>query len=236
MTSHFTKAALIGASFSMLAGCAWWDRTFGTNFTGDNPPVESASLDGGSTAAPDGASSTTTTATGGATAATQTTPAGDSYEQQEIVDEVSRFFGITAEAAGQAVERIFRENGRPVGYIRGEEVAAAVGVGVRYGEGNLTLKNGQTRKVFWQGPSIGFDTGANASKSFTLVYGLTAPDQIYQRFPGVEGSAYFIGGVGVNYQRNNNITLAPMRAGVGLRAGANVGYLAYTRERNIVPL
>jgi hypothetical protein len=107
---------------------------------------------------------------------------------------------------------------------------------VRYGEGNLTLKNGATRKVFWQGPSVGFDTGANASKVFTLVYGLNDADKIYQRFPGVEGSAYFVGGVGVNYQRSGDITLAPMRAGVGLRAGANVGYLAYTRERSVVPL
>lgn len=237
MSSHFAKAALIGASFSMLAGCAWMDRTFGTNFTGDNPPTATASLDGGSaTAAPDGASSSSTMTTGGATASTSATTTTQGYEQQEIVDEVSRFFGITAAAAGQAVERVFKENGRPVGYIRGEEVSGAVGVGVKYGEGNLTLKGGQTRKVFWQGPSIGFDTGANASKVFTLVYGLNDADRIYRRFPGVEGSAYFIGGVGVNYQRNDEVTLAPMRAGVGLRAGANVGYSSYTRERGVLPL
>ncbi|MDX2235906.1 MAG: DUF1134 domain-containing protein [Hyphomonadaceae bacterium] len=158
------------------------------------------------------------------------------YEQAEIVSAVADFFGITAEAAGEAVERIFRDNGRPTGYVRGEEAAAAIGVGVRYGEGTLQLKNGQTRKVFWQGPSIGFDTGANASKVFTLVYGLGDADRIYQRFPGVEGSAYLVGGVGVNYQRADNVTLAPMRAGVGLRAGANIGYLAYTRERSLLPL
>lgn len=160
----------------------------------------------------------------------------ETYEQAEIVSAVSDFFGITAAAAGQLVERVFRENGRPTGYIRGEEVSAAIGVGLRYGEGNLQLKNGQRRKVFWQGPSVGFDTGANASKVFTLVYGMSDGDAIFQRYPGVEGSAYFVGGVGVNYQRANNITLAPMRAGVGLRAGANVGYLHYSRERNILPL
>jgi hypothetical protein len=238
MTSNFAKAALIGASFSLVAGCAWMDRTFDTNFTGETPPDSSASLDGGSSAAsPTGASSSsTTTATAGAAATPTAAQTQGTYEQQEIVDEVARFFGITAEAAGQAVERVFRENGRPVGYIRGEEVAAAVGVGVRYGEGDLTLKNGVTRKVFWQGPSVGFDTGANASKVFTLVYGLNDADKIYQRFPGVEGSAYFVGGVGVNYQRSGDTTLAPMRAGVGLRAGANVGYLSYTRERTVLPL
>lgn len=175
-------------------------------------------------------------------AAAETRPAAQqqqhaaTYDQSEIVSAVADFFGITAEAAGEVVERVFRENGRPTGYVRGEEAAAALGVGVRYGEGTLQLKNGQTRKVYWQGPSIGFDTGANASKVFTLVYGLGDADRIYQRFPGVEGSAYLVGGLGVNYQRAEEITLAPMRAGVGLRAGANIGYLAYTRERSLLPL
>jgi hypothetical protein len=125
MSSHIAKVALVGAAFSLVAGCAWWDRTFGTNFTGDNPPVETASLDGSTrTAAPDGggASASSTPATG-ATTATTAADAQATYEQQEIVDAVADFFGITAQAAGQAVERIFRENGRPVGYIRGEEVA-----------------------------------------------------------------------------------------------------------------
>jgi hypothetical protein len=233
-SSTIAKFALAGAAFSLVAGCAWMDRTFGTNFTGANPAVESSRVDANASA--EGSAAGPSSAEAGATASTAAADAQATYEQQEIVDAVAEFFGITAQAAGQAVERVFRENGRPVGYIRGEEVAGAVGVGVRYGEGNLTLKNGATRKVFWQGPSIGFDTGANASKVFTLVYGLNDADRIYQRFPGVEGSAYFIGGVGVNYQRAENITLAPMRAGVGLRAGANVGYLAYTRERSIVPL
>ena len=171
-----------------------------------------------------------------AQASESTAQSSATYEQDEIVASVSEFFGITAAAASEVVERAFRENGRPTGYIKGEEVSAAVGLGVKYGEGNLQLKNGQSRKVFWQGPSIGFDTGANASKVFTLVYGMGNGDSIYQRFPGVEGSAYFVGGLGVSYQRADNITLAPMRAGVGLRAGANVGYSSFSRERNIIPL
>jgi len=89
--------------------------------------------------------------------------------------------------------------------------------------------------VFWQGPSVGWDFGGNASRVFTLVYNLQVPDAIYQRFPGVEGSAYLVGGVGVNYQARNDITLAPMRAGVGLRLGANIGYLSYTRVRHVLP-
>jgi hypothetical protein len=108
-------------------------------------------------------------------------------------------------------------------------------VGLRYGRGLMYMKERQPMEVFWQGPSIGFDWGGNASRVFTLVYDMEDPQQIYQRFPGVEGSAYFIGGLGVNYQRAEDITLAPIRAGVGLRLGANIGYLAYTRQRNILP-
>ena len=159
----------------------------------------------------------------------------DTYSQSEIVGAVSDFFGVTAEAAGQAVARIFQDNGRPNGYIKGTEASGAIIVGLRYGDGTLQMKNGGTAKVYWQGPSVGFDLGGNASKVFTLVYNLPSTDYIYRRFPGVEGSAYFIGGLGVNYQRDEDVTLAPMRAGVGFRLGANVGYLAYTRQRNILP-
>ncbi len=99
------------------------------------------------------------------------------------------------------------------------------------------MKHQTPQKVFWQGPSISFwDWGGNASRVFTLCYNLQYPDMIYRRFPGVEGTAYFIGGMGVNYQRAEDITLAPIRAGIGLRLGANIGYLAYTRTQHIVPL
>jgi hypothetical protein len=159
----------------------------------------------------------------------------DTFSESEIVDAVAGFFGVTAEAAGAAVERIFSENGRPNAYIKGSEAAGAIAIGLRYGEGTLQMKNGQTRKVYWQGPSIGWDIGGNGAKVFTLVYNLPNPEYIYRRFPGVEGSAYFIGGIGINYQRAEDVTLAPMRAGVGLRLGANVGYLAYSRKRHFLP-
>jgi hypothetical protein len=157
------------------------------------------------------------------------------YSKDELTPEIARFFGVTAAGVGKALEKVFADNGRPVGYVRGSEGAGAVGVGLRYGKGVLTTKYMGTETVYWQGPSVGFDAGGNASKSFTLVYGLTALSQIYQRFPGVEGTYYFVAGIGVNYQRANRITLAPMRAGVGLRAGANIGYLAYTRKRHVLP-
>lgn len=158
------------------------------------------------------------------------------YSHDEIVDRVSDFLGVTAESAGAAVERMFKQNGRPTGYIAGEEGAAAFIFGLRYGKGLLYMKERPTQKVFWQGPSAGFDFGGNASRVFVLCYNLQYPDAIYRRFPGVEGSAYLIGGLGVNYQRAEGITVAPIRAGVGLRLGADVGYLAYSRRQNIIPL
>jgi len=158
------------------------------------------------------------------------------YSDDELVNRVSDFLGVTAESAGAAVERVFKDNGRPTGYIAGEEAAGAFVFGLRYGRGMLYMKDRPRIEVFWQGPSVGFDWGGNASRVFTLCYNLQYPDAIYRRFPGVEGSAYLIGGLGVNYQRAEDITLAPMRAGVGLRLGANIGYLAYSRRRNIIPL
>jgi hypothetical protein len=165
-------------------------------------------------------------------------PTGNSnatYTQDEIVTGVSDFLGVTAEAAGAAVERLFAKEGRPTAYIAGEEGSGAFVLGARYGRGLLYMKDRQPLEVFWQGPSAGWDFGGNASRVFTLCYGLWEPERIFQRFPGVEGTAYLVGGLGVNYQRAEEITLAPIRAGVGLRLGANVGYLAYTRKRNVFP-
>ncbi len=160
----------------------------------------------------------------------------ETYSREELVNSVSDFLGVTAEAAGSAIERIFRDNGRPTGYIAGEEAAIAFTGGLRYGKGLLYMKNRQPGQVFWQGPSIGFDIRINASRVFTLCYNLQYPDAIFRRFPGVEGSAYFIGGLGINYQRAEDIVLSPIRAGVGLGAGINIGYLAYSRKRHWIPL
>lgn len=157
------------------------------------------------------------------------------YSRDEIVNNVSDFMGVTAEAAGAAVERLFAKNGRPTGYIAGEEGSGSFVVGGRYGRGLLYMKGKDPVEVFWQGPSIGWDFGGNASRVFTLVYDLQVADAIYQRFPGVEGSAYLIGGLGVNFQKANGVTLAPIRAGVGVRLGANVGYLSYSRKRHVIP-
>jgi hypothetical protein len=163
--------------------------------------------------------------------------AGQTYTQNEIVNRAAGFFGTTTEGLARAVERVFSEKGSPNAYITGVEGSGAVVVGLRYGDGDLFMKANGDRpvKVYWQGPSVGFDIGGNASKVFTLVYNLPNTEAIYQRFPGVDGSAYLVAGIGVNYQQNGRIILAPMRTGVGLRAGANIGYLSYSKERNILP-
>ena len=166
-----------------------------------------------------------------------TTYKAETYTNDEIVNSISDFFGVAAEKIGAIVERLFRDNGRPTGYIAGTEGAGAFFFGLRYGKGLLYMKHQPTQTVYWQGPSASFfDFGGNASRVFTLCYNLQYPDMIYRRFPGVEGSGYFIGGLGVNYQRAEDITLAPIRAGVGIRWGGNIGYLAYTRERHVLPL
>lgn len=159
------------------------------------------------------------------------------YTADELVAAGSRELGIAAEAMGGVIERIFADQGdRPTAYIAGEEGAGAAAVGLRYGRGALHMKDlSASQEVFWQGISVGWDVGGNASRVFTLVYGLYHPDMIYRRYPGVEGTAYLVAGLGVNYQRADGIVLAPVRTGVGLRLGANVGTMAYSRQRNLLP-
>lgn len=175
--------------------------------------------------------STSATADDADTANTQGT-----YDQETILSEAEAFFGKGAEGLGEIVNKIFTENGEPTGYIKGREAGGAFVVGLRYGDGELYLKNGYSQKVNWTGPSVGFDWGGNAAKVFTLVYDLPSVESLFQRFPGIDGSAYFIGGIGMNYLEKDNIKLAPMRAGVGWRLGANVGYMKITPDKTWNPL
>jgi hypothetical protein len=159
----------------------------------------------------------------------------NTFDEDSILKAATDFFGSTTEGLAKVIEKAFKEQGRPNAYIKGEEASAALTVGVRYGDGRLVMKSGGSARVYWSGPSIGLDVGANASKVFTLVYKLPNTAAIFQRFPGVEGSLYYIGGASINYQRSEGITLAPIRLGVGLRTGANIGYVHYRREKSYLP-
>ncbi|WP_339863927.1 DUF1134 domain-containing protein [Paremcibacter congregatus] len=159
----------------------------------------------------------------------------NSYDEKSIVNAASDFLGGGSEAIAKVVEKAFKDHGRPNGYIIGTEVSAALVVGVRYGDGTLSHKIEGDSRVYWKGPSIGFDAGANGSRVFALVYNLHDVEELYQRYPAVEGSFYFVGGVGMNYQQRGDIIIAPMRVGVGLRAGVNLGYLHLSKKRDWIP-
>ena len=155
-------------------------------------------------------------------------PQRQGYSSNEIIDAGHRFFGATTKGLARAVESVFRKKGRPTGYILGEEAAGAFIGGVRYGEGMLYLKTGERRKVFWQGPTFGLDAGGNGAKVLMLVYDIDIPRQIFSRFYGISGSAYIVGGLGVSYHNNEQLTVVPIRSGIGARLGASVGYLKMT--------
>ena len=160
---------------------------------------------------------------------------GKTYNQQEVLREAHAFFGEGAEGIADVIAKVFREQGEPNGYIKGEEGGGAVGVGVRYGRGELKMRAGRSMPVYWQGPSIGFDVGGNAAKTFVLIYNLPNTEKLFQRYPGVEGSLYFVGGVGLHYLRSEGVTLAPVRFGVGWRQGASVGYMHFTKKKRLNP-
>ena len=156
-------------------------------------------------------------------------PAGpDVFGPDELVNAGHRFFGNVSRGLASIIERAVSQWGLPNGYVLGEEGSGAFVAGLRYGEGTLYTKNAGDLKVFWQGPSVGFDWGGDGARTMTLVYNLPATNAIYQRFAGIDGSAYIIGGFGMTALTANNIVLVPIRSGIGLRLGANIGYLKYT--------
>jgi hypothetical protein len=152
----------------------------------------------------------------------------DTFSPDEIVSAGHKFFGSVSRGLAQVVEKAVSRWGQPNGYILGQEGSGAIMVGLRYGDGTLYTKNAGDRRVFWEGPSIGFDTGGEGARTMMLVYSLPETDAIYQRFAGIDGSAYFIGGFGMTALTANNIVVVPIRSGVGLRLGANIGYLKFT--------
>jgi hypothetical protein len=173
-----------------------------------------------------------------AAASTQTPPATSThptYTDEEITRQANDFFKTGAESLGKVLEKVFKEKGQPMAIIRGEEAGGALAVGVRYGHGELIYKGATGVKVYWQGPSLGLDLGADAVKVFALVYGLPSTKTLFQRYPSAEGSLYFVGGFGVNYLERGTTVIAPVRFGVGWRQGLDLGYMHFTPELRLNP-
>ena len=152
------------------------------------------------------------------------------FTSGELVSAGQQFFGTVSRGLASLIERAVGQWGLPNGYVLGEEAGGAFFGGLRYGEGMLYTKNAGDLKVFWQGPTLGWDFGGDGARTMMLVYGLPATQAIYQRFGGIGGSAYFVGGFGMTALTASNIVLVPIRSGVGLRLGANVGYLNFTPQ------
>ena len=157
-------------------------------------------------------------------------PPSNQFSPNELVDAGHRFFGGVSRGLAMVVEKAVSQWGQPNGYILGEEASGAFVGGLRYGDGTLYTKNAGDVRVFWEGPSVGFDAGADGARTMMLVYNLPRTQAIFDRFGGINGSAYFIGGFGMTALVGNNITVVPIRSGVGLRLGANLGYLKFTER------
>jgi hypothetical protein len=157
-------------------------------------------------------------------------PPANQYSPNEIIDAGHQFFGGVSRGLAMIVEKAVSQWGLPNGYVLGEEAGGAFVGGLRYGDGTLYTKNAGDLRVFWQGPSVGFDAGADGARTMMLVYNLPRTAAIFDRFGGVDGSAYFIGGFGMTALTANDIVLVPIRSGLGLRLGANLGYLKFTER------
>ncbi len=161
--------------------------------------------------------------------------AGKGYQKDDLIGAAEGVFGKGAEGLAGLIEDILRKQGEPNGYIVGREASGAFVVGLRYGSGTLHHKIEGDRPVYWTGPSIGFDAGANAGNTFVLVYNLYDTEDLYKRFGAGEGAAYLVGGFHTSYLRRGDVVLIPVRLGLGLRLGVNAGYMKFTRKRSFVP-
>lgn len=171
-------------------------------------------------------------------AAPATVPAaGDpsTYQQDDLIGAAEGVFGKGAQGLAKLIEDILKKQGQPNGYIVGREGGGALVVGLRYGSGTLHHKVEGQKPVYWTGPSIGLDAGANAGSTFVLVYNLYDSEDLYRRFPSGEGVAYLVGGFNASYLRRGDIVLIPIRVGAGLRLGANVGYMKFSKKQRWLP-
>ena len=159
----------------------------------------------------------------------------ENFSQSRLVIESAKFLGTTAESMAEIVGRLFAQYGPPSAVLRGEEGSAAIMLGLRYGRGEIEMQDGRREPIYWRGPSAGIDSGGSATKSFALIYGLNNPNDLHKRFVGIEGSAFYVGGVSANFLERDNIIVAPLRVGIGMRLGANIGYVKFSPDQGWFP-
>jgi hypothetical protein len=154
----------------------------------------------------------------------------EAYSSGEIVDNGHRFFGSISRGLAEGLEQANKKWGRPNAYILGQEAGGAFIGGVCYGEGEMYTRNAGRRRVFWQGPSLGLDAGADGDRTMMLVYNLPEVEAIYRRYAGVNGSAYLVGGLGFTALNNEDVVVMPVRSGLGARLGLSLSYLKFTEN------
>ncbi|WP_157215256.1 DUF1134 domain-containing protein [Flavisphingomonas formosensis] len=242
-SSWFVNAIALGTSFALIAAPATAQvRTVDPNSAAQSdfaPPPASDSGYGTTMPAENGpppGPSLQTDAAGAASSSTAATSGNKTYQQGDVLDAAEGVFGKGAEGLAKLLQKILREQGEPNGYIAGREAGGAVVVGLRYGSGTLHHKIEGDMPVYWTGPSLGFDLGANGAKTFVLVYNLYDSAELFHRFPAAEGNVYVVGGFTASYLRRGDVVLIPIRLGVGWRLGANVGYMKFTRTSKWMPL
>ena len=157
------------------------------------------------------------------------------YREDDLIGAAEGVFGKGAKGVADMIRKLLADQGEPNGYIVGREAGGAFIVGARYGSGTLFHKIEGEMPVYWTGPSIGFDAGANAGSTFVLVYNLYDTEELYERFPAAEGTAYAVGGLNASYVRKGDVVLIPIRVGAGLRLGVNAGYMKFSKKQKWLP-
>lgn len=201
-----------------------------TVYYGDTTPPPPASLPTPADGAP-----ATPAAPGGAPGAAGQVATAKTYKEDDLIGAAEGVFGKGAKGLAEIIRKVLKDQGEPSAYIAGREASGAFVVGLRYGSGTLFHTVEGQRPVYWTGPSVGFDAGGDAGRAFVLVYNLHDSQELYQRFPAGQGTAYFIGGFTASYMRSGDIVLIPIRLGVGVRLGANVGYMKFSEKQNWFP-
>jgi hypothetical protein len=180
-------------------------------------------------------SATDTVAPSDASARASIAAGGGKVPRKDVFSAAEGVFGKGAEGLADMIEDLLRDRGEPTAYITGREAGAAIVAGVRYGSGTLHHQIEGDQPIYWTGPSVGFDFGADASKIFVLVYNLHDGEDIFRRYPAAEGNAYVVGGFTASYLRRGDVALIPVRLGVGARLGVNAGYMRFSKKNRWLP-